>query len=45
VNLVRLDQAEDFSEAVRADYARRMGFAPDTHICEAAEGAHGRNLG
>jgi galactokinase len=45
VNLVRAERAADFAEAVRADYSRASGIAPDFHICEAAEGALGREAG
>jgi galactokinase len=45
VNLVRMDQAEAFAESVRTAYSRRMGVVPDIHVCQAADGAHGRGLG
>ncbi len=41
VNLVKADQAEAFSEAVRSRYASRQGIEPAIHICRAAEGAKG----
>ena len=39
VNLVRLEAAEAFAEAVKSSYAKRSGKLPDVHICVAAEGA------
>ena len=45
VNLVKPDQAEAFSEAVSAGYAKRQGIVPDIHVCEAADGAFGRAIG
>jgi galactokinase len=45
VNLVQAQHAEAFAEAVRAGYARTQGIIPDIHICHAADGAFGRNIG
>ena len=45
VNLVRADRAGDFAESVRARYARETGVMPDVHVCRAADGAFGRDLG
>jgi len=44
VNLVRAEDAGDFSEAVRTAYAQRTGTTPEIHICHAADGAFGRDL-
>jgi galactokinase len=44
VNLVQIDQATAFGEAVRAGYHRKQGIMPDIHICHAAEGALGRDV-
>lgn len=45
VNLVEMDQAEAFAEAVRLSYQRSSGVVPDVHICQAAEGALGQDVG
>jgi galactokinase len=45
VNLVQADRAAAFAESVRTDYARRTGLVPDIHVCRAADGAFGRDLG
>jgi galactokinase len=45
VNLVSSDQAELFAESVRSVAARKLGIAPEVHICHAAEGARSREVG
>ncbi len=45
VNLVRVDQAEAFAESVCSAHSRKLGIAPEIHICHAAEGALGREIG
>ncbi len=45
VNLVQADRADEFAESVRTEYARRTGLVPEVHICRAADGAFGRDLG
>lgn len=45
VNLVSADRTEDFAELVRARYARKTGITPEVHVCHAADGAFGRDLG
>jgi galactokinase len=44
VNLVRIDQADAFAESVRTVAARKLGITPEIHICQAAEGALGREI-
>jgi galactokinase len=44
VNLVWAQQATKFAETVRAAYTQRTGAAPEIHICQAADGAFGRDL-
>jgi len=44
VNLVRIDQADAFAESVRTLAARKLGITPEIHICQAAEGALGREI-
>ena len=44
VNLVRLGEAEDFADSLRAGYDRRTGLIPDVHICRAADGASARPI-
>jgi galactokinase len=44
VNLVRAEDAQAFSQQVRAAYSERMGTIPKVHICHAASGAFGRAL-
>jgi galactokinase len=44
VNLVRADQAGAFAESLRSAAARRLGIAPEVHICHAAEGALSREI-
>ena len=44
VNLVRAEHADEFAEAVRTAYARKTGTTPEIHICQAADGAFGRDL-
>ncbi len=44
VNLVEPARAEEFAEAVRGGYFRRMNVPPDVHVCRAADGASGRRL-
>jgi galactokinase len=44
VNLVLLDRADEFAEAVRVGYHRRSGILPDVHVCHAADGAFGRDV-
>jgi galactokinase len=39
VNLVEAGKAEEFAEAVRLGYARRVGEEPVIHVCHAADGA------
>ena len=39
VNLVQAGRAEEFSESVRAGYARKTGIDPIIHVCRAANGA------
>jgi len=45
VNLVEPERATEFAEAVRSSYRRVTGVDPDVHICRAAEGARGEDLG
>jgi len=45
VNLVRVDQAEAFAESVCTAHSRKLGITPEIHICHAAEGALGREIG
>ncbi len=45
VNLVQAEQAGTFAESVRSEYARRTGLDPEIHVCHAADGAFGRELG
>ena len=45
VNLVQADQVDDFAESVRTGYARSQGMTPEIHVCQAAEGAFGREIG
>ncbi len=44
VNLVRAECAGEFSEAVASGYRKRVGIAPEIHICHAAGGAFGGAL-
>jgi galactokinase len=39
VNLVALDQAEAFSQALGPEYERRTGLHPEIYICQASQGA------
>jgi galactokinase len=40
VNLVQMDRAQDFAQALGKRYAERVGIEPQIHICQAAGGAH-----
>ncbi len=44
VNLVQVDRAQEFAEAVRTIYCRKTGVVPEVHVCRAADGAFGRDL-
>ena len=39
VNLVRAENAADFSQAIACGYLKRTGISPEIHICLATEGA------
>ena len=39
VNLVAMERAFEFADAVKAAYCRATGTVPDVHICQAADGA------
>jgi galactokinase len=43
VNLVWRNQAEEFSNALKAAYQERFGIAAETYVCEAVDGAYARN--
>jgi galactokinase len=45
VNLVQAERVDDFAESVRTGYARSQGMTPEIHVCQAAEGACGREIG
>jgi galactokinase len=40
INLVELDEAEEFAEALGANYAIETGIVPEIHTCHASGGAH-----
>lgn len=40
VNLVQVDQAQDFASALGSRYAKATGITPQIHICHASDGAH-----
>jgi galactokinase len=44
VNLVRIDQAAEFAEAVRLGYHGKSGVTPEVHVCQAAEGTLSRSF-
>jgi galactokinase len=44
VNLVQAEHAHRFADSVRASFASKTGITPETHICQAADGAFGREL-
>jgi galactokinase len=39
VNLVRYDAVEEFTQFVSTEYAQSTGHRPETHVCQAADGA------
>lgn len=40
INLVEREKANDFAEALRANYAKETGIEAQIHICHASSGAH-----